>query len=274
MKKFEGINPLALGLLLVACAQITPGTSFRDCAECPEMVVVPAGSFPMGSLNAEKERNRDEGPLHQVTISRPFAVGRYEVTFDQWDACVAGGSCDGHRPNDRGWGRGRRPVINVSWDDAKAYVRWLSGKTRQEYRLLSEAEWEYVARAGTSTPFSTGLTISTDQANYNGNYAYGYGRKGIYRERTVPGGSFSSNAFGLYDVHGNVWEWTEDCWHDGYQGAPGNGGAWTTGGECDERVLRGGSWYYGTKNLRTADRYGYTSGIRNSLFGFRVARTL
>ncbi len=161
-----------------------------------------------------------------------------------------------------------------AWDDAKAYVRWLSGKTRQEYRLLSEAEWEYVARAGTSTPFSTGSTISPDQANYNGNYAYGSGRKGVYRERTVPVGSFSSNAFGLHDVHGNVWEWTEDCWHDGYHGAPGNGGAWTTGGECDKRVLRGGAWNSSPTVLRSAYRGRDSSDNRDSYDGFRVARTL
>ncbi len=213
-------------------------------------------------------------PLHQVTISRPFAVGKYEVTFDQWDACVAGGGCNGHRPDDRGWGRGRRPVIDVSWDDAKAYVRWLSGTTRQEYRLLSEAEWEYVARAGTSTPFSTGSTISPDQANYNGRYVYGSGQKGVYRKRTVPVGSFSSNAFGLYDVHGNVLEWMEDCWHDSYHGAPGNGGAWTTGGECDRRVLRGGSFGGFPRYLRSGIRNWFSSVNRYFDVGFRVARTL
>ena len=158
--------------------------------------------------------------------------------------------------------------------NAKAYVRWLSGKTGQEYRLLSEAEWEYVARAGTSTPFSTGSTINSDQANYDGLYADGSGRRGIYRARTVPVGSFSSNAFGLYDVHGNVWEWTEDCSHDGYHGAPGNVGAWKTGGECDKRVLRGGSWNNFPRDLRSASRYWYSADDRYNIYGFRVARTL
>ena len=158
-------------------------------------------------------------------------------------------------------------MIKVSWDDAKAYVRWLSGKTKQEYRLLSEAEWEYVARAETRTPFSTGSTIRPDQASYLENIFYRFGGK------TVPVGSFSSNAFGLYDVHGNVWEWTEDCWHSGYRGAPGNGGAWMTGSECDKRVLRGGSWRFDPRVLRSANRWGSTDD-RDLDNGFRVARTL
>ena len=135
--------------------------------------------------------------------------GKHEVAFDEWDACVAAGGCGGHHLDDEGWGRGRRPVIDVNWDNAKAYVRWLSRRTGKSYRLLSEAEWEYAARAGTTGPFHTGSTISTNQANYT----YGAGREGLYREKTVPVGSFPANGFGLHDVHGNVWEWVEDCWH-------------------------------------------------------------
>ena len=170
------------------------------------MAVVPAGTFRMGSPSQEEARDDDEGPVHEVRIDEPFAVGVYEVTFSGWEACVNGGGCGGCRPTNHGWGRGNRPVINVSWEDAQAYVTWLSRKTGETYRRLSESEWEYVARAGTTTPFHFGTTISTDQANYDGNYTYGSGRKGRYREKTVPVGRFAANRFGLHDVHGNVRE--------------------------------------------------------------------
>ena len=249
------------------------GAVFRDCAECPEMVVVPSGSFMMGSPSSEEERDDDEGPVHRVRIPRPFAVGKHEVTFAEWDACVRGGGCGGYRPDDRGWGRGRRPVIEVIWNDAKSYVRWLIGKTGKPYRLLSESEWEYAARAGTRTPFHTGRTISTDQANYNGNYTYGSGRKGVYRKKTVPVGSFDANGFGLHDMRGNVWEWVEDCWNDSYAGAPSDGRAWKE--RCGSyRVSRGGSWYNDPRYLRSANRNRVDTGNRNNDIGFRVARTL
>ena len=249
-----------------------PGDVFRDCDACPEMVVVPAGSYLMGSPASEEGREDDEGPVHRVTIAQLLAVGKYEVTFAEWDACVAGGGCGGYRPN-AVWGRGTRPVINVSWKDAQAYVRWLSEQTGQGYRLLSEAEWEYVARAGTTTPFHTGATISTEQANYDGNFIYGSGREGKYRERTVAVGSFLTNGFGLHDVLGNVWEWTQDCWNVGYGGAPADGRAWESG-DCSQRVLRGGSWNYFPRDLRSANRGRNTSGYRYSDGGFRLARTL
>ena len=242
------------------------GQRFRDCPECPEMVVVPAGSFLMGSPDAEEGRFEDEGPLHRVTFSMPFAVGIYEVTFDEWDACVASGGCGGHRPEDD-WGRGRRPAIRVSWDDAQSYVQWLSGKTGKRYRLLSESEWEYVARAGTRTPFHTGSTISADQANYDP------GPEGVYRRQTVPVGSFPANAWGLHDIHGNVWEWVQDCWNDNYQGAPRDGSAWESG-DCSLRVLRGGSWINTPGFLRSANRIRTVTRRSSSQFGFRVARTL
>ena len=253
--------------------ELEPGRHFRDCPQCPEMVVVPSGSFRMGSPASEEERYEDEGPVHGVTIPEPFAVGVYEVTFQEWDACVSGGGCNGYRPDDKGWGRGNRPVIRVNWDDAQAYVRWLSDKTRQRYRLLSESEWEYVARAGTTSPFHTGSTISTDQANYNGNFTYGTGREGVYRRRTVEVGSFSPNAFGLHNVHGNVREWVQDCWNDSYRGAPDNGRAWGAG-DCSRRVARGGSWNYRPRYLRSASRSRNTTGNRVDILGFRVARTL
>ena len=242
------------------------GERFRDCAECPEMVVVPAGSFLMGSPKSETERHGDEGPVHRVEIAKPFAIGVYEVTFAEWDACAADGGCGGYLPDDEGWGRGRRPVINVSWEDAQEYVRWLSAKTGKRYRLPSESEWEYAARAGTRTPFHTGETISKDQAKYLNDPEGFYGQ-------TVAVGTFDANEWGLCDVHGNVWEWAEDCWNDRYTGAPTDGSAWVSG-DCSRRVLRGGSWNNEPSGLRAALRYGITSGGRYDNVGFRVARTL
>ena len=247
-------------------------TPFRDCPICPMMVEVPAGWFLMGSPASEEGRDGDEGPQHRVTIAGRLAVGVYEVTFEEWDACVSGGGCNEYRPYDREWGRRQRPVIHVSWEDARAYVRWLSEQTRESYRLLSEAEWEYVARAGTTTPFYFGRTIATSQANYNGNYTYGSGRRGRYRGQTVPVGSFAPNAFGLYDTHGNVWEWVEDCWNGSYRNAPADGSA-RNSGDCSRCVRRGGSWIDLPSALRSGFRNGFTSVVRVDVNGFRVART-
>ena len=238
----------------------------RDCPECPEMVVVPAGSFMMGSPSHEQGRYDEEGPVHEVRISAPFAAGRYEVTFAEWDACLAAGGC-GHRSEDMGWGRGDRPVILVSWEDAKGYVQWLSRRARREYRLLSEVEWEYAARAGTETAYSWGDEIGVNRANCNG-----CGSQWDF-SKTAPVGSFGANAWGLHDMHGNVLEWTEDCWNGSYRGAPRDGGAWLSG-DCGLRVLRGGSWNSWPMFLRAAGRDGYGTGIRSNIVGFRVARTL
>ncbi len=204
-----------IGLVLVAMAvsatasaqeRRKPGESFRDCAECPEMVVIPAGSFMMGSPANEPGRYNDEGPRHRVTIRREFALGRYEVTFAEWDTCVHAGGCR-NRPRDNGWGRGNRPVINVSWDDAKAYVRWLARKTGQDYRLPSEAEWEYAARAGMPTAYCWGARASHEYANYGKDECCGGLSRGRDRwENTAPVGSFLANRFGLYDTSGNVRE--------------------------------------------------------------------
>jgi formylglycine-generating enzyme required for sulfatase activity len=246
---------------------------FKDCPACPEMVVVPAGNFMMGSSANEPGRDggyRDEAQL-RVTISAPFAVGRYAVTFEEWDACVADGGCNGYKPADEGWGRGKYPVINVNWDDAKAYGSWLTRKTGKTYRLLSEAEREYATRAGTTTPFWFGSSTTPNQANYAG-YKAG-GSKGEYRHRTVPVDSFQPNPWGLYNVHGNVWEWMEDCWNSSNTGNPGDGGASTTG-DCSKRVVRGGSWFNDPQFLRSADRGGNSTGSRGSYRGFRLARTL
>ena len=237
------------------------GKVFSDCPSCPEMVVVPSGSFMMGSPASEPERNDDEGPLHRVTIPAPFAVGKYEVTFAEWDACVFDGGCGGYRPIDRGWGRDRRPVINVSWDDAKKYVSWLSGKTGKAYRMLSESEWEYVARAGTTTAYHTGSVITKSQAKFGGDGEF------------VPVGRYAPNGFGVHDVHGNVYEWVEDCWIGNYENAPSDGTVNATG-DCSRRVLRGGSWNGIPGDLRSANRNGIRTVIRGSSSGFRVARTL
>jgi formylglycine-generating enzyme required for sulfatase activity len=215
----------------------------------------------------------NEGPQLSAAIAKPLAVGKFTVTFEEWDACVADRGCGGYKPSDAGWGRNRRPVINVSWDDAKAYVAWLSRKTGQEYRLLSESEREYAARAGSATPFWWGSSISTSQANYDGTSTYGNGAKGEYRKKTVPVDSFQPNPFGLYQVHGNVWEWTEDCYHDSYDGAPSDGSAWTAG-DCSRRVVRGGSWGFVPGFLRAAFRFWLSTDGRYDYLGFRVGRTL
>ena len=247
------------------------GEIFTDCATaCPEMVVVPAGTFMMGSSAQEQGRQPDEGPLHSVSLPRAFAVGRYEVTYNEWDACVTEGGCPeavdsqtegpGH---DEGWGRGRRPVVNVSWVDAQSFVSWLSTKTSQPYRLLTESEWEYSARAETTTPFSTGNTVTADEANFDV----------TGQSRTMPVGSFAANSFGLYDMHGNVWEWVEDCYNANYLGVPTDGSA-SSIGDCRRRVLRGGSWFNSEEILRSAVRPRVAAGNRSYFGGFRVARSL
>jgi formylglycine-generating enzyme required for sulfatase activity len=257
------------------CA-LKPKNILRECDKCPEMIVVPAGSFTMGSPKDEPDRGEPASQLEaqvRVTIPKPFAVGEYAMTFDEWDACVADGGCGGYKPSDEGWGRGRRPVINVSWDDAQKYVSWVNGKTGKTYRLLSEAEREYVTRAGTTAPFWWGSTITPKQANYDGTYAYNGGSKGQNRKQTVPVDSFAPNPWGLYNVHGNVYEWTEGCWNDSNNGNPGDGGAGTRG-DCRSRILRGGSWSMSPGELRAASRFLMSSDLRDERFGFRVARTL
>ena len=253
---------------------LPPGSTFRDCGICPEMVVVPAGSFVMGSPPDEKGRLYWESPPHRVTVARSFAVGKYEVTFAEWDACVAANGCGGHRPFDWYWGRGRLPVINVSWEDAKAYLRWLSQRTSKPYRLLSEAEWEYAARAGTAGPYHFGSAISTDRANYNGSRWGRPSKPTENRRKTVPVGSFPPNAFGLHDMHGNVWEWVEDCWNLDYRGAPTDGSAWIAGGICRARPVRGGAWCFGAGWVRSAARLSLRLHNRGHANGIRVARDL
>ncbi len=251
--------------------KLPKGQPFWDCVKtsadysehCPAMVAVPAGEFMMGSPESEKDRQEDEGPRHKVAFKAPFAVAMHDVTFDQYDACVAAGRCK-HAAFDHEWGRGRRPVIDVNWRDAQDYVAWLSDMTGQTYRLLSEAEWEYAARAGRQTHWFFGddeaklVDCAWFTANSDG--------------KTHPVGEKKPNAFGLYDMHGNVWQWCADTWHENYRGAPEDGSVWKGGDE--RRVLRGGSWYNDPLYCRSARRGGNDATNRSINVGFRVARTL
>jgi formylglycine-generating enzyme required for sulfatase activity len=240
-------------------------TGFRDCANCPEMVPIPAGRFLMGEPHGDYT---DETPAHNVAILRPIAVGRYDITFEDWEACVEDGQCGGYRPDDRGWGREKRPVINVSWYDAKVYIRWLSKKTGERYRLLSEAEWEFAARAGTTSLYYWGASPG------NGN-ALCRGCESSSTNKTMPVGSFPPNAFGLYDMAGNVWQWTEDCFKEvgGYTGTPNDGSPVEQNG-CKQRVLRGGAWSGDVGDVRTADRNQTDPDAHSADTGFRVAKDL
>ena len=243
----------------------------------PEMITLPAGKFLMGAPKKEKDSNGDERPQRWVTVRRPFALGRTAVTFAMWDAAVAADfkpPPGAEAPNDEGWGRGDRPVINVNWHDAQAYCAWLNqslGLRPGTYRLPSEAEWEYACRAGTTTPFSFGETISTDQASCDGNIIYGKGKRGVYRQRSVPVGSLPANPWGLHEMHGNVWEWMEDTY--GPYPAVATDSRPQVDGNKSKGVLRGGSWTMRPQNLRAADRIDYSPNYRFSNLGFRLART-
>lgn len=253
--------------------------TFRDCKDCPEMVTIPNGIFMMGDTKPESSikkskqtitinvailASQDNGPLHRVTLKRGLAVGKFSVTFDEWDFCVADGGCDGYRPDDSSWGRGRQPVTNVNWYDAQSYIRWLSIKTGKQYRLLSESEWEYAARAGTSTAYYWGEEIGSDHANCCGTQ--------WDETRLAPVGSFESNDFGLHDMLGHVWQWTEDCWHKSYSNAPSDGTAWIAGGDCSKSTMRGGNYQSPPYIVRVASRNFADSTKRHYGIGFRVAR--
>jgi formylglycine-generating enzyme required for sulfatase activity len=258
------VRPYAL--TASAEAALKPRDTFHECDDgCPGMIVVPAGTFMMGSLASEPGRYDDEGPQHSVTIAKPFAMSKFVVTFADWDACAAVGGCP--PASDSGFGRGTRPVINVTWDEAEHYAAWFARMTGKPYRLLTEAEWEYAARAGTTTAYSWGDDIGVNNAN-----CHGCGSKWDNRE-TSPVGSFKPNAFGLYDMNGNVWEWVEDCYHIDYSGASADGSAWTAG-DCSRRVRRGGAWGYIPRILRSADRGGDSPVNRSAFVGFRLGRTL
>ena len=278
------------------------GKKLRDCEVCPEMVVIPAGRYRMGSPSTEKDRDSDEGPVHDVTIWEPLAVGIHEVTKEEFRQfvkethhstgkdCVTFESGKWKNRSGRSWKKPgfsqdkRHPVVCVSWADAKAYVGWLSIKTGEAYRLLSESEWEYAARGGTRTSRYWG-EAETSQCRYaNGGdkalrkryskWIWKTASCNDKRAHTSSVGGFQPNGFGLHEMLGNVWEWVENCWHSSYQGAPTDGSAWTRGGDCSKRVLRGGSWLGEPGNLRSASRFAYSTGNRSSVNGLRVARTL
>lgn len=300
----EALPPLPSDLAADAAHSDTiPGSHIRDCADCPELVVVPAGSFIMGSPSWEESHQDDESPMHRVVIDQPFAVGVHEVTRGDFTRFVwatdhaTEASCrqmdrykgfnhegvnwlshEGRNWLDPGYRQDDgHPVTCVSWDDAQAYVVWLSRHTGEDYRLLSESEWEYVARAGTSTARYWGESESEQCRNANGADQQSGVNWGTSCDDgfavTAPVGSFTKNAFGLYDAVGNVWEWTEDCWNENYVQAPRDGSPWENEG-CGRRVVRGGSWLDAPGNLRSADRHGNDAGDRRYNLGFRIARTL
>ena len=250
---------------------ITPATEmlpvrvFRDCPDCPELVEIPPGAYERGSGPDEPGHLATEGPVTRVTIKRSFAIGRYPVTFGEWDQCELEGACK-HKPNDRGWGRGTRPVFYVSWNDTRDFLTWLSARTGKSYRLPSETEWEYAARAGTSTAYPWGDAIGQRMANCKGCSEDG-------SDRTTPVGSFPPNRFNLFDMHGNVWQWVADCWNASYAGAPADGSPWLSG-ECEKTVVRGGAWGLTPQDVRSARREGDNKDLRSGRRGFRIARNL
>lgn len=237
-----------------------PGQTLRDCENCPEVTVLPGGLFVMGSPASEAGRSADEGPQREVSIA-PFAISAREVTFAQWDACLAGGGCNGYSPPDRGWGRGDRPVTDVSWDDVQAYLDWLNSRAEGiRYRLPSEAEWEYAARAGGGEAYAFGQRVTQTQATFRA-------------RQTTPVGAHAANAFNLYDMHGNVGEWVEDCYAPNYNLAPIDGAA-VQADECTRRAWRGGGYADQANRLRAAARNAAPARQRLPGVGFRVARTL
>ena len=269
LTRVRGLNPKDLGGLVagerrLAAAQAELERKRQAALErelTGEMVAIPAGTFRMGDLNGggfDSER-----PVHSVMVP-DFKLGKFEVTFTQWDACVADGGCGRYTPDDEGWGRGNRPVINVSWDDIQGFIDWLNSKTGGNFRLPTEAEWEYASRAGSTTKYSWGNSIGSNRANCDDDC-------GDRWNNTAPVGSFSANAWGLHDLHGNVYEWAQDCWNDSYVGAPTDGSAWTSG-DCGRRVLRGGSWNNNPRSLRSAHRGGNTRSYRYDSRGFRLAQ--
>jgi len=263
-------------------AKVTAGTVIWDCAECPKMVALSFGEFVMGSADGDANRRIDETPAHMVRIGYSLAVGIFEVTRGEFARFVRETK---YRTDAERRGEGynwqtpgieqtdSHPVVYVSWNDTQAYIRWLNKKSGKHYRLLSEAEWEYSARAGKGTAFSWGEDINSTLANYNGKITFNGKVGGESRHGTTSVGSFSPNAFGLYDVHGNVWEWVQDCYEPTYEGAPNDGGARILS-DCTLRVIRGGSWYSPPTFLRSAYRLGYTPDDSIDYIGLRLARSL
>jgi formylglycine-generating enzyme required for sulfatase activity/serine/threonine protein kinase len=277
VKAFPTGNHVAEALEAIDGLTLRPGKRFRDCPDCPSMVVVPAGSFWQGSDETSPDALKKETPKRMVTIARPFAVSVFEITMEQWDLCRMEGSCTTN-PADNGWGRGSRPVILVSWNDAQEFTSWLSKKTGQSYSLPSESQWEYVARAGEESDWLGGNRASLCEfGNIAGSES---GFRWQHNEcadqaaiETLPVGSLKANAFGLHDVIGNVAEWTLDCMNLSYLDAPADGSAWGRG-ICNSRMTRGGSWFTGTREVRLPARFNLKNGDRNDFTGFRVVRTV
>ncbi len=288
---------LALSIALLTSVSLAnlsshkPGETFKDCLDCPEMVVIPEGHFIMGSSLREFGSFKNEGPQHRVAIGYPLAVGKYEITVSEFARFATE---TGHLSNSgcyyftgKWWDLGRYnwkdpgfsqttsdPVVCVTWTEANAYAAWLSKKTRKRYRLLSEAEWEYVARSGTMSSRPWGSKLSRDNANYGAEGCCQPHSEGTDRsEYTAPVGSFAPNKFGLYDMMGNVWEWVDDCWHANYDEAPSDGSSWQKQ-HCAKHVIRGGSWYSPPERVRSAVRYKFGTNINRTKVGFRIARTL
>ena len=237
-----------------------PGETFRDCEDCTELVIVPSGEFTMGSNDKPSET-----PPHRVAIHKAFAIGRRLITLSEWGRCVAAGGCK-YAPPDPGQGGADLPVTNLSWDDAQEFVAWMSRTSGKVYRLPSEAEWEFAARAGSTTPYWWGKDIGKGRAQCSecGGSATG---------KATPVGSFRPNAFGLYDTSGDAAEWVSDCWNPNYKGAPADGSPWTSG-DCSLHVLRGGSFADKAVSLRSSARFRYDEDVRYYANGFRVVREL
>ena len=274
LAQIRNLDPETLGLVENAQRLADARQTVLEREYAGEMVSVPSGTFRMGDLSGDGYD--DERPAHSVTVPA-FRIGKYEVTFTQWDACVANGGCGGYRPDDKGWGRGNRPVMNVTWDDVQGFINWLNDKTGGRFRLPTETEWEYAVRAGSTTKYHFGSSESqlcryanhaddsTDYSNRNKACSDGIGK------RTAVVGRYQPNSYGLHDMHGNVWEWVEDCWNDSYVGAPNDGRVWTSG-DCDQRVSRGGSWLNTPRDVRSTVRLGDSRSNRANGQGFRLAR--
>lgn len=271
---FNFLKKIALFFCLVIYP-VHSSSAKTDCSSCPEMKLIPAGNFVMG-FDHDKSIVKNERPAHEVHLKKSFYISQFEITFDQWDACLLDGGCGSYHPKDEGWGRGSRPVINVSWDDAILFTQWLSAKANKPYRLPSEAEWEYAARAGSQKDFHFGsdeknLCIYGNHADASSNFFWKNSEcDDGTKHGTAKSGRYRPNQFGLYDMHGNVWEWTQDCYFSNYVGAPNDGTART--GACYYRSVRGGSWNVSATHLRSSNRFMIPHRERHNYLGFRVVR--
>ncbi len=257
-----GLFAALLSLSAQAEETLSPGDVFRDCPKCPEMKVLPAGLFVMGTNG----RHKRERPARRVRVAKPFAIGVSELTFDSWQACLDDGGCK-HVPDDHDWGRGNRPVINVKISNVENYIAWINAKTGKTYRLPSEAEWEYAARGGTTTEYWWGDEVGKGNVNCR-KCGTKWSGKG-----SAPTRALKPNPFGLYEMNGNIWEWVGDCWNENHEGAPKDASTRTTG-DCKYRVMRGGSWYYYSKLARSSYRFKNGVNVKSYNIGFRLVREI